>query len=49
MVELVFFYDPPSPLTVHFRTEPQPPFTREDSRLLIQKHLWRPQSPEVNP
>lgn len=33
------FYDPASPLAVHFRTEMLPPLTREDSFLLIEKHL----------
>lgn len=33
------FYDPVSPLAVHFRAELLPPFTREDSYLLIEKHL----------
>lgn len=33
------FYDPASPLAVHFRAETLPPFTREDSFALIEKHL----------
>lgn len=33
------FYDPASPLAVHFRAETLPPFTREDSYTLIEKHL----------
>ena len=33
------FYDPASPLAVHFRTETLPPFTREDSFALIEKQL----------
>ena len=33
------FYDPASPLAVHFRAEMLPPFTREDSYILIEKHL----------
>jgi len=33
------FYDPASPLAVHFRAEMLPPFTREDSYVLIEKHL----------
>lgn len=33
------FYDPASPLAVHFRAELLPPFTREDSYALIEKHL----------
>ncbi len=33
------FYDPTSPLAVHFRAEMLPPLTREDSYTLIEKHL----------
>lgn len=33
------FYDPASPLAVHFRAEMLPPLTREDSYILIEKHL----------
>jgi IclR helix-turn-helix domain len=33
------FYDPASPLAVHFRAEMLPPLTREDSYALIEKHL----------
>ncbi|PKO20517.1 MAG: hypothetical protein CVU38_19715 [Chloroflexi bacterium HGW-Chloroflexi-1] len=33
------FYDPASPLAVHFRAEMLPPLTREDSYTLIEKHL----------
>ncbi len=33
------FYDPASPLAVHFRGEMLPPLTREDSYVLIEKHL----------
>lgn len=33
------FYDPASPLAVHFRAETLPPFTREDSYTLSEKHL----------
>lgn len=33
------FYDPASPLAVHFRTETLPPFTRGDSFALIEKQL----------
>jgi len=33
------FYDPASPLAVHFRAEMLPPFSREDSYTLIEKHL----------
>lgn len=33
------FYDPASPLAVHFRAETLPPFAREDSYTLIEKHL----------
>jgi hypothetical protein len=33
------FYDPASPLAVHFRAEMLPPLTREDSYSLIEKHL----------
>lgn len=33
------FYDPASPLAVHFRAEMLPPLTREDSFILIEKHL----------
>ena len=33
------FYDAASPLAVHFRAETLPPFTREDSYILIEKHL----------
>jgi hypothetical protein len=33
------FYDPASPLAVHFRAEMLPPLAREDSYVLIEKHM----------